>query len=790
MLSDLSLTESDTRAKLVTPALHRRGWNEDMIRREETAGAIEWIDGRARRGRRKRFDYVLWVTADESAKSVAVAVIEAKKNTEPPTAGMEQAKGYAKRMNVPFAFSSNGYRFVEYDCSIGRTSQPQDMREFPSPGQLRRRYEEAKKFGLAENWAKPLVMPYHGAGRRYYQDAAIRAALEKIAINEKMGARPRVLLSLATGAGKTFIAVHLLKRIADSGGLRRALFLCDRDELRKQAFFAFRKVFGDDAEEVRSDSGGNRAENARIHIATYQTLGVDSEDGDAAFLTKHYPPNHFSHIVIDECHRSAWRKWSEVLRRNPDAAHIGLTATPRKFRAPPKSAEAKSDCEITANNLKYFRDLVYEYGLAQGAEDGYLALCRIRKSTVNLDDTGISLDDVMARNPRDFSTGEPMTREELQELYKKREFENSIMLPDRVQAMCADLFANLAKSGNPLQKTIIFCVRDAHADLVVAEMNNLYAEWRRKNEKPLAEPFAFKCTSASGGEELNEFKTEDAHHFIAATVDLLSTGVDIPRVCNVVFFRYVRSPLSLHQMIGRGARIDEPSGKLSFVVHDYTNATDLLGEDEWSLPVKENGEKKEKTDEPPPVIIQVDGFDVRVSEGGSYIVVEGEGGQPRRLSAEEYRRRIAERLQEQARTPDDLRRCWVTPASRGALMDFLRERQCSPSALGALAEMKDCDEFDILAFCGFGISPQTRNERADAFDYKNEKWLNDFPAATAATLRAMAQRFADGGIGELEDGNIFETPAVRDAGGLDALRESGAKPAELLHQTKERIFAA
>ena len=230
-------------------------------------------------------------------------------------------------------------------------------------------------FSLSDPAARPLLVRYTGgeATRRYFQDAAIRAVLQKIAICEKTHEPKRALLSLATGAGKTFIAVHLLKRIADAGQLRRALFVCDRDELRSQALGAFQNVFGSEAAEVYKDGRWlNHARNARIHVATYQTLDVDTEDGTANFLTTFYPENYFSHIIIDECHRSAWGKWSQVLTRNPDATQIGLTATPRQIEITEKSKEAQADAQISADNLKYFGEPVYEYDMSQGIEDGYL----------------------------------------------------------------------------------------------------------------------------------------------------------------------------------------------------------------------------------------------------------------------------------------------------------------------------------------------------------------------------------------------------------------------------------
>ena len=220
---------------------------------------------------------------------------------------------------------------------------------------------------------------------RYYQDAAIRAAFEKIIRCRQQGEPARVLLSLATGSGKTIIATNLLWRLGQAGQLPKpALFLCDRDELREQAYTKLKAAFGDNVRMVRTEQGGNAAANARIHIATYQTLGLDDEnEGFASFLSEHYGDDAFSVIIIDECHRSAWGKWSEVLKRNAGAIHIGLTATPRKLQE--SSRATAEDQEITANNHQYFGEPVYEYTLIQAQEDGYLAACEIVKRKADID---------------------------------------------------------------------------------------------------------------------------------------------------------------------------------------------------------------------------------------------------------------------------------------------------------------------------------------------------------------------------------------------------------------------
>ena len=211
----MAYNEADTRSKLIDPAIHACGWTEDLIMREVTAGGVIVVDGQPRREARGRADYTLRVKAHPTAQPVAVALIEAKAEHLAPGHGLEQAKVYAasKRLNVPFAFSSNGHLFVEFDRSTGLTVDPRPLSEFPTPQDLQSRYEEAKGFTLDTPGARALLVPYPGGdtSRRYYQDAAIRAALEKMACGEN-----RVLLSLATGAGKTRLAVNLLKRIADA----------------------------------------------------------------------------------------------------------------------------------------------------------------------------------------------------------------------------------------------------------------------------------------------------------------------------------------------------------------------------------------------------------------------------------------------------------------------------------------------------------------------------------------------------------------------------------------------
>jgi len=807
----MPLSEADTHAKLVNPAIYVRGWTEDHIKREETTGAVDIIAGKARRRSRGRTDLTLRIVVIAEMQPVAVAVIEVKKDTLPPGHGLDQAKGYAKskRLNVPYVYSTNGHQFVEFDRASGHTTLPRTMAEFPSPDDLRARYESAMGFSLNTPAAAPLLRPYKGGegARRYYQDAAIRAVFERVARDHAAKRQPRALLSLATGAGKTFIAANLLRRIADAGQLKRALFLCDRDELRRQALGELSNYFGDTAREAyREPDGRNHARNAAVHVATYQTLGVDREDADECFLAEFYPPDHFSHIVIDECHRSAWGKWSKVLTMNPHAVQIGLTATPRQLTTTEDTQEFKADAKITADNLAYFGEPVYEYEIAQAMEDGYLAACDIKLALVDLDQRGITAAEIIQRNPTDANTGRPLSPQQIADRYDGNSFERAVILPDRVKLMCRDLFEQMlanvihrAPDGTPLgprQKTIIFCATDRHADLVAGEMNNLFAAYTAAKGEERFDPYAFKCTASVGGNDfIPDFRGSVRTHLVATTVELLTTGVDVKPVRNVVFFKYVASPIAFYQMLGRGTRIDEPTGKLVFTIYDYTGATRLFGEAFASRPpvTKQPEDDGDGGDDPPPTgppdpTVWVEGFAPIVNDLGRFVAttVDGHLGM---VALADYQRGLAAALVEDCPTIGDFRSRWIDPPSRRELLDALVRSGYSPQVVRLLDDMTDYDLFDVLGELGYGLAPRTRADRALAFRYKQVDWLNRLPERTRAAVLAVADQFAKGGTEDLENVYIFQTPELIAAGGVASLvlRDD---PAAVIRETKKRIFAA
>ncbi|MDQ1251024.1 MAG: type restriction enzyme subunit [Euryarchaeota archaeon] len=782
----MGFNEADTRAKLIDPAIHALGWTEDLIRREITAGTIEIINGRTKR-RQGKADYLLCLPV-ESGNPLPVAVLEAKKEDEHATLGMDQAKEYAKYLNVPYIFSSNGHLFVKYDSFTGIVSEEISLEEFPAPEILKKHYEERKGFTLDSKDASPLFVPYRGgqSERRYYQDAAIRAALEKIA--SKKAGWNRVLLSLATGSGKTRIAVQLLEKLAHSGNLKRALFVCDRNQLRKQAYGRLFSAFGDNVAIVENR---NPQTNARLIVSTYQALGLD-EDGDQSFFLQNYPKNYFSHIVIDECHRSAWDQWSLVLTNNPDAVQIGLTATPRKIKGV-KTAGKDRDEEITRNNIKYFGEPVYEYPYVKGWKDGYLAACEIVKRSVNIDDCVLDKKELFIKGAHDAKTGQVVHIEDMKDNYVKTDFEKELILPDRRKAMCADLFEQLEKTGSPRQKTIIFCVNDKHAEDVTNELNNLY----RSKGYPDCEKFAFKCTQkgiSCGilGEDqetlIANMSGNKNSHFIATTVDLLTTGVDIPCIQNIVFFNYVTSPISFYQMVGRGTRIDESFDKYMFRIYDYTNASDLFGEEFVSSPKREPSIPKEEGQKRK--IKKVYGYQIEIRDEGKFILMQDENtGKDLRVPIEEYKEKLAASLVTQIENLELLREMWIHPEDRKPLISALPGGESGALLLRDLLELKDCDLFDLFAEIGFGVPAKTREQRVQAFDYKNKEWLMSLPSDSADVIKALAHQFEENGIEELESPSVFAVPEIRRAGGIKALGKIGMDVGDLLTEVKIGLLA-
>lgn len=790
--------EADTRAKRIDPVLHARGWHEHMISREQLPGKVYLRGGKPVRIRQSA-DYVLKVDHRNGGAPIPIAFVEAKDESTNPLRGVEQVKRYAelsKRYHVRFVYSTNGHRYIEHDRDLKHTSELRPISEFPTPEDLLMKLETGLRVEFGKGLAAPFKTRYPGGSNRvrYYQDAAVRAVFEKLAMGEK-----RVLLSMATGTGKTLVAVNILARINAAGRPLRALFVCDREALRDQARAALKDVFGDNVAEA---SSSNPRKNARVVVATYQLLNVDGtvdndDDATAAYIKRHYPQNYFRQIIIDECHRSAWNKWSQVLTLNPNAVHIGLTATPRVFEDSDDAEVSQQDRQITADNIAYFGEPVYEYGMGAGMDDGYLAMMQVVTYDIHIgnqdaseQETGVTKFDLALAEVVDAISGETATRDEMRDVYGPASLDDKLVMPDRCRAMCEALFNNLASEGEPEQKSIIFCVNVDHAQAVANTLNNLYADWCLENGKRPTPKFAFPCTGQIGSEHLRDFKGNNSNFFIAATVDLLTTGVDIPSVRNIVFFRYIKSPILFRQMVGRGTRIDDPTGKLAFTVHDFTNATRLLGEDltqrakDATRNIKQSSPLPEKT-------FEARGIEVQVHAEGNRIAVTGDDGRLEWVDQTEYANHIADTARAEVPDVEVLRETWLVPERRAGFVDRLPGGQNYAMAIRDLSGMEDVDLYDWLANVAYGEDALTREERARRFASTNADWLARLPEGTRRTMLAICSQFRLGGTENLELDTMFMAKEVTDAGGLNALNSyphGGAEAA--MRELKLRLFGA
>jgi len=799
----MSYNEAETRFHLIDPVLREKGYADPQRIKLETPAPVEPTGPKGRRRKGPgRTDYLLCVQVGDMPKPLPVAVLEAKKETEDPLKGMQQAKNYAdcKRFDVKYVFATNGHRYGEFDRTTGFYGGPFSFAKFPTHADLRARYARDSGINIQQPAARMLFMSDSPAWSRsrYYQDAAIRAAFEKIIRCRQDNEPARILLSLATGSGKTIIAVNLLWRLHEAGQLAKpALFLCDRDELREQAYSKLKAAFGDNVRIVKNVRGENAAKNARIHIATYQTLGLDDEEEDfASFLSRHYREDAFSVIIIDECHRSAWGRWSEVLKRNPNAIHIGLTATPRKLHESKKATA--EDREITANNLSYFGEPVYEYTLTQAQEDGYLAACEIVKRKANIDNRVFTREEVLAANPVDLKTGRPLTEEDLpRNEYTGKDFDDELFIELRTPAMCEDLFELLCKNGGPEQKVIIFCTREIHADRVAMYMNNLYVHWCRRQGREPKQHYAFKCMGGknNGADMIDPMRGSGQRAFIACTVDLLEAGVDIERLNAVVFFRYLRSPIKFYQMVGRGTRIHEPTGKYKFWLYDYTDVTTLFGTDFITRPPRPGGGKNGGTNSGgenggdggmSPPIPEISGQRIVVNAEGRFILGQRDGREVA-IPVDEYRREMIMRVIHEAHTLDEFRELWIATQKRRQFINHLLGDNLSPETMREVDGMTDFDLYDFFGHHGYHARALRRMERGNLYISANKSWFESIDANAATVLQGFGHQFGLGGTEALETPSLWDVPEIRQAGGLEALRKIGS-PVEVMHEAKERLF--
>jgi len=832
-----SYSEADTRAKLIDPKLHDAGWNENRIKREYVISLGRILNNDGSRTSPKRADYVLFYP---NIQGHIIAVVEAKKASEDPYKGLEQAKRYAKALDTPFAYSTNGLKIVEYDFL---TKQSNEFSEFPRPEKLWERY--VKRRGLDEaikrSEKNPLEVPYYIRDKkpRYYQDVAVRRALEEILLGRK-----RLLLTMATGSGKTYVAFQIAWKLRKSNFLKKILFIVDRVYLRNQAYNAF-EAFGNGRWELKGDNF-NFAKD--VYFATYQTL-YSEKNGKRVY--QHFDPDYFDLVIIDECHRSGWNRWHDILGYFNNAIHLGLTATPKR-----------SD---NVDVYKYFGDPVYEYKLAQGIEDGYLAPPEeIIRVYTNIDKEGkITFKELKSAGVK----LEIPEEAELKEYYTAEEFEKSIILPDRTKAII-NWIAQFLESTNPFAKTVVFCPTQRHAREVAALLNNHF------NNKFNVDNYAYPIISDDPEAHQvlkNSFASNDEiFPVVATTVDVLSTGIDVPPIKNIIFLKHIGSKVEFHQIIGRASRLAENMRKFTFRVIDFTGATRLF--DQWDIPdyrakpnqptdwylnllivddetldpikgadvvvhvkpgspvhiiggddgiiflsnvpreavfvdIRARGYKPKKTyvstfprpdkqatitlrklrpENKPP--ITVSGLKVYIEEENR-VKIEVKGN---KILDAEYVKYSQEQVKKRVASLEDLKKIWLNRQVRLRFKEELKKAGIDLKMISLIKKVSEADEFDLLANLLFQAPIVSRDERTKLFMEVKKEFLDRFGERGREIILDLIDHYRLYGLSEIEDPKVFNLPNFQIYGGLKGIARifGGARGLKkILEEIEKGLYA-
>jgi type I restriction enzyme R subunit len=604
----MPLNEADTRALLIDPLLNRAGWTRSRVTREHyyrpdwefAPGRVVLRGGRGQREKPRIMDYLLRYT-----DSFPIAVVEAKAESLPANAGLEQTKRYARENNLMFAYTTNGREIIEWD---GFSDTTHAVAGFPSPdelwarwqlntgmadpaqgatgtGELRPAYDAAVAAARRRN---PLLHPYappeltRGSIPRYFQEAAIRETLVRAMRGQK-----RILLTMATGTGKTFTVMQIVWKLVKSewlygqkGRPGHVLFLADRVVLRDQAYNTFSPFAGSHGDpRFMLDGQGKLSLQHDLYFGIYQTLW--GQDAQGRRLFEQFPRDFFDVIIIDEAHRSGFGTWKEILDHFASAIHLGMTATPKQDENVDTYAyfcteepAVPLDPEDEAKGVVH--RAAYTYSLGQGIEDGFLATYKVHRVRTNLDKDGLHIAQVIEQGAEVIVPPEAEVRGD----YYTPQFEREVNLPDRTQTLVHHL-ARLLRQFGAMYKTMVFCVDIDHAREVARLLNNEFADLG------LGDNYASPIVSEEGEQGrrwLANFQDSDRKlPVVATTAELLSTGVDVPACRNIVFMKTLSSPILFKQIIGRGSRIDPATGKLWFRIIDYTDATRLL-DPKWDRP--------------------------------------------------------------------------------------------------------------------------------------------------------------------------------------------------------------
>lgn len=757
------MNEAETRAELIDPSLKAAGWGVaegSRIRREYPIipGRIE---GRGRRGKALTADYVL------EYRNTKLAVVEAKADTAEVTEGVGQAKDYAGKLGVRFTYATNGKGIYGIDMENGKEG---DVPAYPSPQQL---WEMT--FAKANPWRDRFsAVPYEDKGGshpgRYYQDIAIERGLGAIAAKKS-----RILLTLATGTGKTFIAFQIAWKLFQSRWnlsseptrRPRILFLADRNILANQAYNAF-SAFPEDAmirikpEDIRKK--GQVPKNGSLFFTIFQTfMSGPVVDGKPSPYFGEYPPDFFDFIIIDECHRGGANdesNWRDILEYFAPAVQLGLTATPKR--------------QENADTYRYFGEPVFIYSLKDGINDGFLTPFKVKQIATTIDEYTYTSDDKVVEG--EVETGK---------VYMECDFNRDIEIKER-EAKRVKIFMDLIDQN---EKTIVFCATQEHALLVRDLINQL-----KKSSDP---NYCHRVTADDGelGEQhLRNFQdNEKTIPTILTTSQKLSTGVDARNIRNIVLMRPINSMIEFKQIIGRGTRLFD--GKDYFTIYDFVKAHNHFNDPEWDgepLPTPGNGggSGPGPGGDPPPTPPRPPKpakIKVKLADGKERTIQHmvattfwGADGKP--ISAAQFLEVLFGQLPRFFKDEEQLRAIWSLPDTRKALLQGLSEKGFGRDQLGEIQriiEAEKSDLYDVLAFVAFALRPVPREERAT----KAKAAIHSkFTSKQEGFLEFVLAQYVKEGVDELDQDKLSPllklkynnaiADAVADLGQPDQIRET------------------
>ena len=738
------MNEAETRAEHIDPALKSAGWGVvegSRIRREYpiTLGRIE---GHGRRGKALTADYVLLY------RNAKLAVVEAKAWDEELTEGVSQAKNYAGKLAIRFTFATNGQGIYGIDMQTGSEgNQPR----YPTPNEL-----WAMTFAEADTWRDNFAaVPFEDKGgshpSRYYQDIAVERVMQAIADDQK-----RILLTLATGTGKTFIAFQIAWKLFHSrwnlsrepSRRPRILFLADRNILANQAYNAF-SAFPEDAlvriapDEIRKK--GKVPKNGSLFFTIFQTfMSGPMKDGHPSPYFGDYPPDFFDFIVIDECHRGGANdesNWRGILDYFAPAVQLGLTATPKR--------------KDNVDTYAYFGEPVYIYSLKEGINDGFLTPFKVKQISTTLDEYVYTPDDKLIEG--EIEAGKR---------YEEKDFNKIIEIRER-EAHRVKVFMDQIDQR---EKTLVFCANQAHA-LAVRDLIN-----QMKTSK---DPNYCQRVTADDGElgeqHLRDFQdNEKTIPTILTTSQKLSTGVDARNVRNIVLMRPINSMIEFKQIIGRGTRLYD--GKDYFTIYDFVKAHHHFSDPEWDgEPVDETKDPTKEKVPPEPTAVEEEPPEYDVPKPKPKVRVKLADGKSRTIqhmmvttfwhpdgtpmSAQQFLEMLFGKLPEFFKNEDELRAIWSTPDTRARLLQGLAEKGFGRDQLAEMQRIIDAEKsdlFDVLANVAYASQPISREQRAGGARAEIHAHFN---TKQQAFLDFVLSHYVGQGVEELDQQKL--TPLLR-----------------------------